>query len=198
MAVKGETIDLNYQTRFWPKKIDFKPLDAHVCFGLREPRRSDQAQQASLCFGTGQSRPALMPKERSQRADAGPVTGTVERVRELPVAHNPLRAGLRECRFYLVGTCARSQIDKCPRGRGDGNAVLGCAIPRVEACQPVYTEPLAGLAVPRYNAYFHLGCSHLRKTPEHSRRAMAYEGPVATGEHRREFPGSRELQLMPY
>jgi hypothetical protein len=30
MTVKGETVDLHYQTRFWPQKVHLEPLDAYV------------------------------------------------------------------------------------------------------------------------------------------------------------------------
>lgn len=197
MAVKGETVDFHNQTCFWPEKIDFEPFDANVCFGFREPRGSDQPEQAALCLRAGQPRAALMSKERSEGADAGPVTSTVERGQEFRVAHNPLRPALRQRWFELVGTCARSQIDERPCRRSGGDAVLERAVASVELGQPVHVEPVTRPAAPRYDAYFHVGSGQFRKAPEHSCRAMAHEGLIATGEHRREFSGSRELQPMP-
>jgi hypothetical protein len=42
MTVKRETVDLHYETCFWPEKIDLEPFDAGVCFRLRETGGSDQ------------------------------------------------------------------------------------------------------------------------------------------------------------
>jgi hypothetical protein len=139
----------------------------------------------------------MMPEERSHGADPGPVTGAVEGVRQLPVGDKAPRPGFGKSRFHLVGSCARGEIDERPCGRGSGNPILDGAVAAVEVSQSVYTESIARPAVPRYNAYFHFGSGHVRKTPEESGRTMAHEGPVAIGEHRSQFARARNLQRMP-
>jgi hypothetical protein len=111
VAVVGEAVDLNDQPLCLPHRVDLSARDRRVRMRPREPGRADQSPEPAFPFGPRDLR--LLDRGSSQ---CGPG-------RQLLWRHEAADDRLLDGSIELVWSEERSQVVKCPRGGGEGQAV---------------------------------------------------------------------------